>query len=113
MILLINPRSARWNYRIPLSVLAVGAGLEGKFPYEILDFNLERSGEEHLDALMRKGEIRYAGLTVMPGPQLSDAIRISRFLRKNYPHVRIIWGGTFPSIHTQTVMESDLVDFVV
>jgi radical SAM superfamily enzyme YgiQ (UPF0313 family) len=49
----------------------------------------------------------------MPGPQLSHAIQLSRHIRERYPEVKIVWGGTFPSIHTATVAESDLVDYVV
>jgi radical SAM superfamily enzyme YgiQ (UPF0313 family) len=113
MILLINPRSARWNHRVPLSVLAVGAGLEGKYEYEIIDQNYDPRIETTLKSLISARDVRYVGLTVMPGPQLTQAINLSMFLRSNYPAIKIIWGGTFPTIHAETVLKSSLVDFVI
>ncbi len=111
MILLINPRSARNNHRAPLSLLSVASGLEGRIPYRIFDENLDDF--RTLPALVELHGIRYAGLTVMPGPQLTNAIKISRFLRKKFPEIKIIWGGSFPSVYLETVIESPLVDFVV
>ena len=113
MIVLINPRSARWNHRVPLSILAVASGLEQKYPYAIVDGNYEHDIEQTLTDLISRHNVKYAGLTVMPGMQLSNAIEISRFLRKRFPSIKIIWGGTFPSIHMDTVLASSLVDFVV
>ena len=43
MIALLNPRSARWKHRIPLSILTLGAALEDKFQYHLIDSNLERN----------------------------------------------------------------------
>jgi radical SAM superfamily enzyme YgiQ (UPF0313 family) len=113
MIILINPRSARWNHRIPLSVLAVGSGLEGKYDYRIVDQNYDVKIERTLDSIIREHRVRYVGFTVMPGPQLSNAITISQYLKLHYPSIKIIWGGTFPTIHIDTVLASTLVDFVV
>src|SRR6187455_1786833 len=41
MIILLNPRSARWKHRLPLSVLSLGAVIEGRYRYFIIDGNLE------------------------------------------------------------------------
>jgi anaerobic magnesium-protoporphyrin IX monomethyl ester cyclase len=113
MIILINPRSAKWNHRIPLSILAVASGLEGKYPYHIVDQNFDNDIERTLEKIIRTNEIRYVGITVMPGQQLTHAIEISRHLKQHFPAIKIIWGGTFPSIYIDTVLESPIVDFVV
>jgi anaerobic magnesium-protoporphyrin IX monomethyl ester cyclase len=113
MIILLNPRSAIHNRRIPLSLLTVGAGLEGRYDYEIIDENFENDVDGILDNLIRKGNVKYIGLTVMPGPQLVRAISISKRLKKIYPSLIVIWGGTFPAIHTSTVLLSGYVDIVV
>jgi len=52
-------------------------------------------------------------LTVMPGPQLVRAVHISKKMKAAYPHLTIIWGGTFPTIHTETVLSEEYVDYVV
>jgi radical SAM superfamily enzyme YgiQ (UPF0313 family) len=113
MIILLNPRSARWNHRLPLSILAVASGLEGKYPYHIVDENFDNDIEQTLENIISTNVIKYAGLTVMPGPQLSNAIKISKSLKERFPLIKIIWGGTFPSIYLETVLSSSLVDFVI
>lgn len=112
-ILLLNPRSARWNYRAPLSLLALGSVLEGRYKYLIIDENYEQHVERRLVEEIKSGGVRYLGITAMPGPQLVRAVTISRSLKASFPYLNIVWGGTFPTIHTDTVLRSDYVDFVV
>ena len=113
MIILLNPRSARWKYRLPLSVLSVGAVLEGKYPYQIIDGNLESDVRATLLKAIREQDIRYLGITVMPGPQLQQAIQLSRELKQIFPKLTIIWGGYFPSLHTDVVQRSGFVDYAI
>jgi len=113
MILLVNPRSAQHSHRVPLSVLTVAAGLEGRYPYEIVDENLEADADKVIEKRIRQLGVRYLGLTVMPGPQLVRAIRLSKLMKTLFPKLVVIWGGTFPSIHTETVLQSGYVDLVV
>ena len=74
MILLINPKATSWHYRIPLSVLAIGASIEGVYDYEILDGNIDPALQESVLRRIDNGNIRYLAVTVMPGPQLREAI---------------------------------------
>ncbi|HTP12412.1 MAG TPA: radical SAM protein [Bacteroidota bacterium] len=113
MIILLNPKSARHNRRIPLSLLVTGAGLEGRFEYEIVDENFRDPVEPYLAQRIKEQKVRFLCLTVMPGPQLVRAIAISRNMKRRFPHLTIIWGGTFPSIHTETVLSCGYVDIVV
>jgi hypothetical protein len=77
MICLVNPRSTRWRYRIPLSILSIGASIEGLYDYEIVDGNLDPDIFTSLPGLVRGKGIRYVGFTVMPGPQLEQAIPLA------------------------------------
>jgi len=52
-------------------------------------------------------------VTVMPGPQLSQAVPVCKRVRAALPRVRIVWGGYFPTQHGKTILESGVVDFVV
>ncbi|MEK6571458.1 MAG: radical SAM protein [Bacteroidota bacterium] len=112
-IILLNPRSAKWNHRAPLSLLALGAVLEGKHDYAIIDENYEGKVERKLTEEIRAHRVKYLGVTVMPGPQLARAVPISSTMKARFPDLKIIWGGTFPTIHTDTVLNSGYVDFVV
>jgi anaerobic magnesium-protoporphyrin IX monomethyl ester cyclase len=113
MIILLNPKSAKVNRRIPLSILTVGAGLDGHHEYEIVDENFDTSVERTLEGLIQGTGARYLGMTVMPGPQLVRAIQLSQVMKALFPELTIIWGGAFPSIHTETVLRSSYVDIVV
>jgi anaerobic magnesium-protoporphyrin IX monomethyl ester cyclase len=113
MIALLNPTSARWRHRFPLSILHLGSMLEDKYPYEIVDQNFNPQALKHLEGLARDRRLKYLGITVMPGPQLFEAIPISKYLKSRFPDLRIIWGGYFATLHASTVLESGYVDFVV
>src|SRR5207249_4755218 len=39
MIVLVNPRSARWKHRVPMSILSLATLLEDRYSYEIIDGN--------------------------------------------------------------------------
>jgi radical SAM superfamily enzyme YgiQ (UPF0313 family) len=49
----------------------------------------------------------------MPGPQLINAVEHSKKLKNEFPYLTIIWGGYFPSMHTNAVLNPDYVDYVV
>src|SRR5437879_3332317 len=100
MILLAHPRSTRpKNRRFPLSVLALGAVLEGKEDYEIVDGNIDPAPITTIDAIIRQRPAEMLGVSVMPGPQMVSAIQLSKEFRARYPKVPIVWGGYFPSLY--------------
>ena len=113
MIALLNPRSARWKHRIPLSILALGAVLEGRHAYEVIDGNIDHDVRGALLKAIRERGVRYLGVTVMPGPQLVEAIRLTREVKAAYPALTVIWGGYFPALHTDVVLRSGFVDYVI
>src|ERR1051325_8123738 len=112
-VLLFNPRPAATKPRIPNSILAVAASIEGKYDYVIVDGNLERDPGERIFSYLRTGEFSYFGCTVMPGPQLRQAIPVSKKIREQFPNVKIIWGGYFPSNQPRTVLDSGFVDVII
>jgi anaerobic magnesium-protoporphyrin IX monomethyl ester cyclase len=112
-ILLFNPRSANSKPRIPNSILNIAASVEGRFEYVIVDGNLESDPSEKIFSYLAKGSFKYFGCTSMPGPQLKQAIPISKAIREQFPHIKIIWGGYFPSNQFSVVLNSGYVDFVV
>lgn len=112
MILLLNPKSAIHGFRVPNSILTLGAFLEGKYEYYIEDENLNPRIEETLSKLIKDKGIKYLGLTIMPALQLRRAVEISRYLKSKFPQLKILWGGYFPSLHPNTVLKADYVDYV-
>jgi radical SAM superfamily enzyme YgiQ (UPF0313 family) len=112
-VLLFNPRSANSKPRIPNSILSIAASIEGIFDYVIVDGNMESDPAEKIFNFLRQGTFAYFGLTCMPGPQLKQAIPISKKIREQFPQIKTIWGGYFPSNQSKVVLNSGFVDFVV
>jgi anaerobic magnesium-protoporphyrin IX monomethyl ester cyclase len=112
-VLLFNPRSANSKPRIPNSILSIAAAIEGLYPYVIVDGNLETDPWQKINSYLASGLFKYFGVTCMPGPQLRQAIPISKNIRELYPDIRIIWGGYFPSNQPKVVLQSGFVDFIV
>ena len=114
MIVLVNPASTPSPKKpLPMSLLAVGALLEGEFEYAIVDGNIEPDVVGRIEAIAAQSAITAIGITVMPGPQLCRAVPLSRALKQRLPGVPIVWGGYFSSQHTDTVLRDQSVDFCV
>lgn len=111
--LLFNPRSANSKHRVPNSILQVGASIYGKHDFVFVDGNLERDPWAAIEGYLQSGEFGYFGCTVMPGPQLRQAIPFTRKVREQFPGIVNIWGGYFASNQYQVTMESGYVDFVI
>ncbi len=114
-IILFNPQSSAESKPVlPMSLLAVGAVLEGKHKYAIIDGNLESNPMTALNvAIDNAGEQPVLGVTVMPGPQLEQAVPICRDLKDRHPHLIIAWGGYFPTQHWESCLRSSFVDVVI
>src|SRR5690348_14582951 len=112
--LLINPTvTSRASARFPLSLLNLAATLDETGSSRIVDGNLDR---DVVDATLRilKGESFDAlGIGVMGGPQVAPAIAVSRAVREHHPRLPIIWGGYFPTLHTDAVLAAPYVDYAV
>ncbi|HWA07414.1 MAG TPA: radical SAM protein [Ignavibacteria bacterium] len=112
MIALINPKSANWGFRVPNSLLTLGAFFEGRYDYTIIDENLGVNAVTELEKLIQNG-LKYIGITVMPAMQLRGAYAISKEIKTRFPKIPIIWGGYFPSMHPNTVLKSPYIDYVL
>src|SRR5260370_18662650 len=101
-LVLYNPRSNGSGKRIlPLSLLALGAVLEGRHEYTIVDGNAEREPLLALDRSVSGSSARVLAMTVMPGPQLRDAVPIAQERKRRHPDLNMVLGGYFPHIHIQ------------
>jgi len=112
-VLLFNPRATDYKARIPNSVLQVAASIEQTHEWVIVDGNLEDQPQEKIMTYLRQGDFRFFGSTVMPGPQLRQAVPITKAIRENFPEVINIWGGYFPANHPDVVLQSGCVDFII
>ncbi len=114
MIVLYNPPSSATRKPVlPMSLLALGAVLEGQREFTIVDGNLTPDGLGAIDQRIRDDGVSVVAMTVMPGPQLSHAVPLSRALKERHPHVTIVWGGYFPTQHKDACLRAPYVDYVL
>lgn len=114
MLLLYNPVSTDPHKPpLPISLLALGAVLEEKYPYEIVDGNLLTDHFNQLSQIIEAKKATVLGMTVMPGPQLNHAVPLTKALKQRFPALPIIWGGYFPTQHYEVALNSGYVDYAV
>ena len=114
MLILYNPPSnAQRKPVLPMSLLALGALLEGEHDYLIVDGNLERDPVAALDHAIRATGATVLGVTVMPGPQLNDAVPTCRRIKELHPSLTVVWGGYFPTQHWEPCLKAPYVDYVI
>lgn len=111
-VIIFNPKSADVKYRIPNSVIQVAASIDGDYDWLIIDGNREKDPLAKILANITT-HTKYIGLSVMPGPQLKQAIPFSKIIKQKFPNIIIVWGGYFASNQYKTVLESGYVDFII
>ncbi len=112
-VLLFNPRSSRSKPRIPNSILQVAASIHPAYEVIFVDGNLESDPEKKIIDYLKNNAVSVFGCTVMPGPQLQQAIPITKKIKALFHEVKTIWGGYFPSNQPEPVLNSGYVDVIV
>lgn len=118
MIVFFNPLSTTPGKQpLPLSLMALAAVVDGRERWCLVDGNIERDPASAIEAAFATraadDPVALLAVTVMPGPQVRQAVPVTRAVRAALPHVHIVWGGYFPTQHWREVLASGLVDFVV
>ncbi len=112
-VLLFNPKSAVAKHRVPNSIMNIAASIEGLTDWVIVDGNCETDPYSRIASYLSTGEYDFIGFTVMPGPQLRQAVPFARQIKKDFPATTMIWGGYFPTNQYKAVLESGYVDYVI
>lgn len=116
-IILYNPISTTPGKQpLPLSLMSLAAVLEGRYDWVLVDGNVTA------DPAARIIELAHGfpnptkcllAVTVMPGPQLAQAIPVCKRVRTEIPDLPILWGGYFPTQHSDVILKSDFVDYTI
>jgi anaerobic magnesium-protoporphyrin IX monomethyl ester cyclase len=113
-VLLINPTiTAKRHARFPLSLLHLADAIEPRHQARLLDGNVDRDFVATALRLVKSESIDAVGVSVMGGPQLPEALRVSEAIRAASPSVPIIWGGYFPTIFPEAALAEGCVDFAI
>ena len=117
MIVLFNPLSTTPGKQpLPLSLMSLAAVLDAVEPWTLVDGNLLADPATEIIARLsgvHASQTPLLAVTVMPGPQLTQAVAVCARVKAALPHVPIVWGGYFPTQHADTVLRAPYVDFVI
>ena len=108
-IILIFPGQFHVNdVNIPLSLLYLSKPLlEHGYDVQIVDSRIEDYRKIDYQNIM------YAGVSTMSGIQISHGLEVAKFIRKQNPKAKLIWGGPHPTIIPDDVISSAFADIVV
>ncbi len=113
-VLLYNPISTSpGKQRLPLSLLAVAAVIADDYDVEFIDGNLIADPAAHIIARAQATGAKLLACTVMPGPQLRQAVPVCKRVKGALPDLTILWGGYFPTQHYEVALQSDCIDYVI
>lgn len=113
-VVLYNPPNADTPKPVlPMSLLALGAVLDDVADWTLIDGNLEADPFGAVERALQETGATTLGITVMPGPQLKQAVPQTKDLKARHPEVDMVWGGYFPTQHWDVALRSGYVDFVV
>ncbi len=113
-ILFYNPISTSpGKQRLPMSLLAIARVVVDEYDTEFIDGNLTADPAAQIIARARATGTRLLAVTVMPGPQLRQAVAVCKQVKAALPDLTILWGGYFPSNHGDVVLRSGYVDYVL
>ena len=117
MIVFYNPLSTTPGKQpLPLSVMSLAAVVDGAEAWTLVDGNTVPDPAAAIIGRFSpvpRAHFALLAVTVMPGPQLTQAVSVCRAVRHALPSVPIVWGGYFPTQHAVTVLRASFVDFVV
>ncbi len=96
----------------PLSLLCLASPLlQAGFDVKLIDNLLHPDYEEAI--LRETADALCLGISVLTGPHIGAAIRVSRAVKKLRPNLPIIFGGWHASLATQQTLQEPFVDAIV
>jgi anaerobic magnesium-protoporphyrin IX monomethyl ester cyclase len=95
----------------PISLLSVAAPIvRGGFDCKIIDERVDNNYLELLSEYVRDASCVF--LTAYTGYQVTRAYEVAKYIKQNFPDVKLVWGGPHVTHLPEQSIESDFVDIV-
>lgn len=116
-ILLIYPKMGMAGtlvYYMPLSLLyAAIDSIKAGFETDIVDVRLHPKDWKEVVASKITKDTVLAGISVMTGAPIRNALEITKWIKENYPHIKIVWGGPHATFNGVEILDEPNIDFVI
>ena len=109
LIFLVNFRNERDTYP-PFGIMYVAAALL-KDGYEVRLFHPRPSEYDDFCSQVKRDRPLYVGFSTITGPQLTETIEASRFVKSL--GIPVVWGGVHATIMPEFNLAMDYIDYVV
>lgn len=109
-IVLYNPQAV--FFTMPLALLAIGSELDPA-RYEVVTIDARLEADAEAAVLSQLEGALCVGITVLTGAPISDALRISRAVKRARPNLPVVWGGWHPSMFARECLDEPSVDITV
>lgn len=98
----------------PFGILYVANALESA-GYKVTIFHGvgNKKNIQKLLAMIAENDPLFIGFSTMTGPQLIPTIKASELIKREVPHLLIVWGGIHPTVLPRQCLSEDFVDMVV
>jgi len=98
----------------PVNLLQIGGVLrEGDYEVRILDCFIEPNPFSYIDAVCQNGNVIFVGISVKMAPLILFAQQLTYYIKRNYPQVKVVWGGLLPTLLPEVVCCESYADYVV
>ncbi len=117
-LLLVYPRlgvSGILVQHMPLSLLyAAVDSIKAGFKIDIVDVRLDpQNWKREISSKISPGDTILTGISVMTGAPIKNALEISRWIKSEYPDIKVVWGGPHATFNGREILSEPSVDFVI
>jgi anaerobic magnesium-protoporphyrin IX monomethyl ester cyclase len=109
-VVLYNPQAV--FFTMPLALLAIGSELDPDL-FEVVTIDARLDPDAENSVLAHARDALCIGITVLTGAPISDALHISRAVKRALPRLPVIWGGWHPSMFATECLDEPSVDVTV
>ena len=97
----------------PFGVLCASSLLNKEnYKIKVIDQRTDKNWKNQIKSALKSNPL-FVGISTMTGSQIYYALEMAKTVRKNNKDIKIVWGGTHPTIIPQQTLENEYVDIIV
>ncbi|MFX1449451.1 MAG: B12-binding domain-containing radical SAM protein [Promethearchaeota archaeon] len=97
---------------LPFSIIFIADYLL-KRNIDVKFFDLRYDSHKQVLDNISEYEPDYVGISVMTGPQIYNALMISKLIKQEYNKIKIVWGGIHSTILPSQTIRNQLIDIII
>lgn len=112
---LIYPKTAEVEFShpdVPYSILFLGSYIKSH-NIKVKLFDQRLSSSKDILQFIESNPVTHVGLSTMTGPQIIFATDLSKKIKRIKPDIKTIWGGIHVTVNPASVLNHDLIDYIV